>query len=196
MSTPPPEGQEPGREQEPTQPLGPDGGEQGGPPPSDPAGWQSVPPPGAAPPADPGGWRQEPVPAPSGNGLSTAALVCGILALLAALGGFLLLPIPLAIILGLVAVILGIVGMRRAPARGGTGRGTGIAGLVMGGLGLLGGILWIVLFVAIWTQVVDDPEFQELLERIERGEIDWTDIDDDDLDDLDDLDDDQPGNEG
>lgn len=101
--------------------------------------------------------------------MATAALIIGIIALLFGIGGFFVITIPLAIILGIVALVLGILGMRRAPQLGGTGRGAGIAGLVTGVLGALGGVLWIVLFV-VGFQMIDDPAFEEFIEEMEEFE--------------------------
>lgn len=93
------------------------------------------------------------------NGLAIAALVTGIIALLLSwLPGINL----ISIVLGLVAVITGVLGLRAAPANG--GRGLAIAGLVTGVLGLL-------LAILVWVGIMaflDDPEVQQELERIEQ----------------------------
>jgi hypothetical protein len=61
---------------------------------------------------------------PRSNGMATAALVLGILALCGGLTG-----IP--------AIICGILGLSRAKQAGGTGQGSAIAGLVLGALGIV-----------------------------------------------------------
>lgn len=68
---------------------------------------------------------------PLGSGLAIAALVLGILALLTfwtIVGG---------ILLGLVAIVLGVVALRRVKKGLAAGRGLAIAGVVLGILGLL-----------------------------------------------------------
>jgi hypothetical protein len=76
-----------------------------------------------------GGYGQPPV-APK-NGLGVAALVVGILSLPAVLtvfGGF---------VLGLVAIVLGVIGYRRAKKGAATNGGIAIAGAVIGLLGIV-----------------------------------------------------------
>jgi hypothetical protein len=120
-------------------------------------GWGEPPPP-----PQQGGWGPPPQPsAPRGgtNGLAIAALVCGLLAL------------PLAIILvgglvGVVAVILGIVGLVKAREIG-TGRGMAIGGIVAGGLAVIATIGLVVLTVSLFQ----DADFQEMLEdELQRQE--------------------------
>jgi hypothetical protein len=73
-------------------------------------------------------------PAPQArNGLGIAALVLGIL-------GFLTSFIAVGAILGLVAIGLGIAGLRRANRREATNRGMAITGIVLGALAILIGI--------------------------------------------------------
>jgi hypothetical protein len=144
--------------------------------PGQPGAWgQPGPPPEQwGPPGQPGAWGQpgpppeqwgqpgQPSPGRPGgsNGVAIGALVCGLLA------------IPLAFILfggllGLVAVVLGIIGLRKARDLAGTGRGMAIAGIVTGALGMLFAVLVLVGFVALFS----DPQFQDLLEEeIERQE--------------------------
>ena len=67
----------------------------------------------------------------SGGGMATAALVLGILALITSItviGG---------VLLGLLAVILGVIALRRANRGLALGRGRAIAGIVLGLLGIL-----------------------------------------------------------
>lgn len=70
-------------------------------------------------------------PAVGGGGMATAALVLGILALITSftvIGG---------VLLGLLAIIFGIVGLRRANRGLALGRGRAIAGIILGLLGIL-----------------------------------------------------------
>ena len=68
------------------------------------------------------------------NGMGVAALVFGVVSLVLAL---LIIFFPIAGLLGLIAIILGIVGIRRASRGEADNRGQAIAGLVTGLLGLL-----------------------------------------------------------
>lgn len=102
--------------------------------------------------------------------MAVGALVCGIIALLSGLAGFLVLTIPLAILLGLVAIVLGIVGSKRARDSG-IGRGQAIAGIVTGALGLVAAILWVAGFAALvpaFEEMLDDPQLQEELEDMQE----------------------------
>jgi uncharacterized membrane protein HdeD (DUF308 family) len=86
------------------------------------------------------------------NGAGTAALVTGVVALvLAALVIF----FPLAGLLGIIAAILGAIGMRRATRNEADNRGHAIAGLVCGLIALL---VAIVLSVRLTTFVVDHQD--------------------------------------
>lgn len=73
-----------------------------------------------------------PGPADRTDGVSIAALVTGLLGT------------------GVVAIILGVLGLRRTKRDGTKGRGLAIAGLVLGGLGVLG---WIVTAVVVTTAI-------------------------------------------
>lgn len=88
--------------------------------------------------------------APPTNGYATAALVLGILSLL------LFWAFGVGVILGILAVVFGILGRNRAKemASGGN-QGRATAGIVTGVLGTIGGGLFIVLIVVL----VDDLEF-------------------------------------
>ncbi|CAN5778146.1 hypothetical protein BH18ACT15_BH18ACT15_02350 [soil metagenome] len=72
---------------------------------------------------------------PSGrrNGMGVAALVVGVVSLVLAL---LIIFFPIAGLLGFIAIILGILGIRRASRREADNRGQAIAGLVTGLLAL------------------------------------------------------------
>jgi hypothetical protein len=74
------------------------------------------------------------------NGLSIAALVCGLVQFL--LWFFLLVPGFIAAVL---ALGFGIGGLAQIRSRGEGGRGMAIAGIVLGILGVLGGIAWAIL---------------------------------------------------
>jgi uncharacterized membrane protein len=67
----------------------------------------------------------------SGGGMATAALVLGLLALITSftvIGG---------VLLGLLAIIFGVIGLRRANRGLALGRGRAIAGIILGVLGIL-----------------------------------------------------------
>ena len=82
-------------------------------------------------------------PAPASNGMAVAALVVGIISL----AGFLCVGVG-GVVLGPIAVLLGILGLRRANALPGTPqKGVAIAGIVTGAIGLLIGLAVVALFV-------------------------------------------------
>src|SRR3954452_19313376 len=70
------------------------------------------------------------------NGAGRAALICGVLALICAIGFFLVLTVPVAIILGLAGIILGFVGRGRVRRGLATNRGSATTGIVTGLLAL------------------------------------------------------------
>jgi hypothetical protein len=80
---------------------------------------------------------------PSGrnNGLAISALVLAILQFL--LWFFLLIP---GFIAALVALILGVAALGQVRRTGERGRGMAVTGIVLGALGVLGGIVWIIVF--------------------------------------------------
>jgi|SRR5215207_1415824 hypothetical protein len=157
--------------QYPTQPGPPPG--QGPPPPQGPPP-QGQPPPGQPPPGQPppGGY-----PAPGGypppggypqaagrrNGVGVAALVIGVVALVLVV---LLLFSPLGAFLGLVAVVLGIVGLVRANRGEADNRGQAVTGLVTGGLALLIGIV-VTISVGTWfaTHTNDFRRFGDCMDN-------------------------------
>jgi len=73
------------------------------------------------------------------NGFGLTALITGILALLF---GVLPFTFYLGIILGIVAVVFGLLGRKRAKRGEATNQGQALAGLICGALGLLAGIAW------------------------------------------------------
>lgn len=106
----------------------------------------------AAPPPMPGA----PVGVPKrSNGFAVASLVLGILTLVM----FFAVWIP--ILMGILAVVFGGIGISRAN-KGAGQKGLAIAGLVCGAVGMLAAILFIVVIV----NVVNDPEFQEVVTSI------------------------------
>ncbi|HSO56265.1 MAG TPA: DUF4190 domain-containing protein [Actinomycetes bacterium] len=93
------------------------------------------PPPGQAP---AGGYPPAGYPATRRrNGMGTAALVIGVVALTLVL---LLLFSPLGAFLGLLAILFGILGLMRANRGEADNRGQAVAGLVTGGIALLVGV--------------------------------------------------------
>jgi uncharacterized membrane protein HdeD (DUF308 family) len=84
------------------------------------------------------------------NGIGTAALVVGVVALVLAV---LLIFFPIAFVLGILAVIFGAVGMRRATRGEANNRNHAMAGLICGAIAL---VLSIYLGVRLSTFVVDN----------------------------------------
>lgn len=88
----------------------------------------------------------KPATAPAGNGIAIAALVVGIVAFVT---GWV--PI-LGLLLGIAAVVLGVIGLKKA-----AGKGMSIAGLVTGAIGaltsLVFGIFWILAIVAAGSSI-------------------------------------------
>ncbi len=88
--------------------------------------------------------------------------------------GFFVLTLPLAFILGVVAVILGIMGMRKAKQIA-TGRGLALTGIITGAVGIVAVILWVVAFGALVSgagEVFDDDFFEEFEEFEEFDDFD------------------------
>lgn len=101
--------------------------------------------PGGYPP--PGGGFAPP-PAKQSNGIAIAALVCGIITIVSCI-------FPL----GVVAVILGFVGLSKAKNLNGSGRGLAIGGIITGIVGLISGL--ILVFAVFWAaDQVDDIDFR------------------------------------
>ena len=140
---------------EPTQPPmamppGPPTAPPPGPPPAPVPGVPSPPPgppPGAYPPP-PGSFAPPPaqpyvpgVATTDQNTLAVTSLVCGIVTLVLALCCW-----PLGLVSAIAALITGYLGLRKADELGGNGKGMAIAGLVMGGIGILVAVLFGLLF--------------------------------------------------
>lgn len=112
--------------------------------------------PGQAPPPPGQAWGTVYAP-PVKNSLATASMALGVCSMV----GFF--TFGLGVILGLLAVVLGVLGMRRArelPGEPLLGRAR--AGVVMGILGSLIGGLFFVLIVAAIGDAVDDLPFDEI----------------------------------
>jgi hypothetical protein len=140
------------------------------PPGGDPAWGSGAPPQGGW--GEPAGWQQpyagyQPS-QPQPNGLAIAALICGIIALLLSW-----IPVInfLAIILGIAAVVTGIMGLRRAGDPGYGQRGLAVGGLVTGGLALVVAVAMLAFFVSIFGDAdVRDGLFEEFERELERQE--------------------------
>jgi hypothetical protein len=106
-------------------------------------GRRMVDPHGAAPASGSGGGHA------AGNGLATAAITCGLIAVL-----FAWMPVFVAVglVLGVLALVFGIRGMRRA-ATVGSGRGRAMAGAILGGAALALSIVGVVLTVTFVREV-------------------------------------------
>ncbi|MFI2202721.1 DUF4190 domain-containing protein [Streptomyces sp. NPDC020192] len=137
----PPAAQHPATELVPPPPIAPDG------PGQVPYGYPGTPSaygyPGAYPAANAYGWPGM-QPAPS-NGMGTAALVCGILATV----GFLMWPV--ALVLGILAIIFGAVGRGKAKRGEATNPGMALAGLICGGAGIVLVLGFFAFVIAITT---------------------------------------------
>ncbi|MCH7231045.1 DUF4190 domain-containing protein [Glycomyces sp. L485] len=108
----------------------------------------------------------EPVPQRT-NGHAVTALVLGILALVLA---FIPLVNVVSFVLGPLAIIFGIVGLV-AGRRRGTGKGMSIAGIVMGALALVIGIVMYVLVFNVASEACEDEGYsgnvEECLEELQ-----------------------------
>lgn len=93
------------------------------------------------------------------NGVAIAALIVGILSLPAVV------TIIFAPILGIVAIILGFIGLGRASQAGGAGRGMAIGGIVTGALGIL---LTVLLFLGLFVFSATLVEGGGVLEGVEE----------------------------
>ena len=96
------------------------------------------------PPAPYSGSGFTPPPVGPKNGLGIAALVVAIIALFSVVGG---------IVLGVVAIILGVLGLQRARRGEATNGGIAIAGIVLGILSIIEAIVVIVLSVWVFNEV-------------------------------------------
>ncbi|WP_032798173.1 MULTISPECIES: DUF4190 domain-containing protein, partial [Streptomyces] len=142
----------PGPSDVPPPPIGPNGPGHAAPPPAAHYGYP-------APPAQPyggypgyGAYGAGPAawgPAPN-NGLGTAAMVIGIISVV----GFCL--YGLNIILGILALIFGIIGLGRAKRGEATNRGMALAGVILGSVGIVVGAA--ILGLIIWAATTADSD--------------------------------------
>ena len=91
-------------------------------------------------------------PVAQSNGKATAALVCGIIAILASPTVF------LGIILGIVAIVLAVLSRKQSRD------GKATAGLICGAIGAVLSVLLVVAGVALVGEIMNDPEFQQALQ--------------------------------
>ena len=109
------------------------------------------------------------------NGMAITSLVLGIVALLTVW-----LP-PLAIVIAVVGLVLGLLGMRKAAESG--GRGLALGGLITSGLALLASVILLVLTVLVFNAASDevddwDEEWQQQMDELnEQLEEDLQDLD-------------------
>ncbi|MGW8762097.1 DUF4190 domain-containing protein [Streptomyces sp. NPDC055815] len=94
------------------------------------------------------GWQQAP-----SNGMGTTAMVLGIIAV----AGFCL--YGLGVILGVLALIFGIIGLKKVGRGEATNRGMAIAGIVLGSIGTL--VSAVFLGFIIWAIAQDPSAFEE-----------------------------------
>ncbi|MER8233836.1 DUF4190 domain-containing protein [Streptomyces sp. NPDC094049] len=94
------------------------------------------------------GWPQQP-----SNGMGTASMVLGIIAV----AGFCL--YGLGMVLGILALIFGIIGLKKAGRGEATNRGMAIAGIVLGAIGTLVSAVFVAFIV--WAVVQDPGTFEE-----------------------------------
>jgi len=90
------------------------------------------------------GWGQQP-----SNGMGTAAMVLGIIAV----AGFCM--YGLGVVLGILALIFGVIGLKKANRGEATNRGMAIAGIVLGAVGTL--VSAVFLSFVIWA-IAQDPD--------------------------------------
>jgi len=113
------------------------------------AGQRAVDPLGSAPSPIPAGFPPGPPGSGQGNGIATAALVCGII-------GVLLAWVPFVVVAGFVlavlALVFGIQGIRRANVSQ-SGRGKALAGVILGTVGLALSVLGVLLSVVVFREV-------------------------------------------
>ncbi len=163
-------------------PTPPSSGDDGPnmPPPPPPGGSSTPPPPGGNPPAWGSGASGDPAPAwgsppgaassqPDNNGVALGGMVTGIVSLLLAVIGFLILPLLLAVPGGILAIVLGVMGRKRAKA-GAPRAGQALAGLLTGIAAIVVSGVWIAIVVALGSSFLEEfsDEFAELEACIEE----------------------------
>jgi Domain of unknown function (DUF4190) len=100
-----------------------------------------------------------PQPVAPKNGLGIAALVLAVVGLLCVATVF------APIVLGAIAVILGVIGRRRVKRGMADNAGVAIAGIVLGGLAIVVGVA----FIAIWTTVWKDVRGGDYIDCMQRA---------------------------
>ncbi|MFE0702811.1 DUF4190 domain-containing protein [Streptomyces sp. NPDC058872] len=109
------------------------------------------------------GWQQQP-----SNGMGTAAMVLGIVAV----AGFCL--YGLGMILGILALIFGVIGLKKVGRGEATNRGMAIAGIVLGAIGtvvsaaFLGLVIWAVAQDGVETGYDEGSSESDVVLEIER----------------------------
>ena len=101
---------------------------------------------------------------PPRNGMGIAALILGIVALL----GFW--TIVVGIVFGLLALIFGIIGRKRAARREATNGGAALAGAILGGVALAGSLLVLALVGAFF--VTHKSDIQKYRDCVNRAQSD------------------------
>ncbi|MBD0862270.1 DUF4190 domain-containing protein [Gordonia sp. zg691] len=88
--------------------------------------------------------------AQSTNGKAIAAMVCGIVGVISLVACFFF-SFFLSIPIGIAAVVLGFLSRRDIEQSNGTqtGAGMGLTGIITGALSILGGVVWVVLFIIV-----------------------------------------------
>ena len=107
----------------------------------------------------PGYYQPQPQPPRGGSGLAIGALIAGVLALVSfwtVFGG---------ILLGVVAIVLGLVALSRVRKGLAGGRGMAIAGIVTGALGLVLGIAW----AAFLSNLLNSDSVQNLQDCLQEA---------------------------
>ncbi|MGA7989218.1 MAG: DUF4190 domain-containing protein [Candidatus Dormiibacterota bacterium] len=113
---------------------------------------QSGPVPGLPPQANPYGYapQQTIIYGRQGNGIGVAAGVCGIVAVAVCWIPFV---DYVSIILGALAIVFGVIGVRTANRSGGAGKGMAVTGIVCGIAGLAIAIIFLLLIYALVSSV-------------------------------------------
>lgn len=126
-------------------------------PPAPPAGQPAAPAAPQAPaPGQPAGYG---VPAPQPKGLAITALILGIVGLI-----FSWVPV-LGLVLGIVAVILGIMALKKMQPKG-----LGLTGLITGGIAVILGAIWTIMFFVALSMVGDSVGgAMDAVEQCEQG---------------------------
>ncbi len=114
-------------------------------------------------------YRRSDVATTDGNGAAIAALVTGLLGVSFVLMFF---TLPAGILFGIIAIVLGVVGLGKANRLGGLHKGLAVTGLVSGVLALiLGGlIIWggIAALNQAEQEFRSDPELQQRLDELQQ----------------------------